>query len=67
MYRFFVQPQVDQRRRAVFGYELLLRKEMDGRWAVPQSFTELPLDKQADLLAQLAGQLKTKGPIKCWP
>ncbi|BBM22417.1 diguanylate cyclase/phosphodiesterase, EAL domain protein [Lactiplantibacillus plantarum] len=60
MYRFFVQPQVDQRRRAVFGYELLLRKEMDGRWAVPQSFTELPLDKQADLLAQLAGQLKTK-------
>jgi len=60
MYRFFVQPQVDHSQKAVFGYELLLRKEMNGRWAVPQSFTELSLDKQAELLEQLASQLQTK-------
>lgn len=60
MYRFFVQPQVDQRHQAVFGYELLLRQETHGQWAVPQSFTALPLDQQATLLEQLAGQLKTK-------
>ena len=29
MYRFFVQPQVDHSQKAVFGYELLLRKEMN--------------------------------------
>ncbi|WCJ49342.1 EAL domain-containing protein [Lactiplantibacillus plantarum] len=60
MYRFFVQPQVDHSHRAVFGYELLLRKEMNGHWAVPKSFTELSLDKQAELLEQLASQLQTK-------
>lgn len=60
MYRFFVQPQVDQSQKAVFGYELLLRKETNGHWAVPQSFTELPLEQQAHLLEELAGQLKTK-------
>lgn len=57
---FFVQPQVDHSHRAVFGYELLLRKEMNGHWAVPKSFTELSLDKQAELLEQLASQLQTK-------
>ncbi|MGX9767126.1 EAL domain-containing protein [Lactiplantibacillus argentoratensis] len=45
---FFFQPQVDHSHRAVFGYELLLRKEMNGHWAVPKSFTELSLDKQAE-------------------
>lgn len=60
MYRFFVQPQVDHSHRAVFGYELLLRKEMNGHWAVPKSFTELSLDKQAELLEKLASQLQTK-------
>ncbi|VDG20148.1 EAL domain-containing protein [Lactiplantibacillus mudanjiangensis] len=60
MYRFFVQPQVDQRQKSIFGYELLLRKESHGHWAVPEKFTELPLDKQAHLLEELATQLATK-------
>jgi EAL domain-containing protein (putative c-di-GMP-specific phosphodiesterase class I) len=60
MYRFFVQPQVDQRQQSVFGYELLLRKEQHGHWAVPAKFTELSLDKQVHLLEELAGQLATK-------
>ncbi|ETY72726.1 EAL domain-containing protein [Lactiplantibacillus fabifermentans] len=61
MYRFFVQPQVDQRQKNVFGYELLLRKETDGgQWVVPERFTELPLVKQAQLLEELAQQLSTK-------
>ncbi|RRK09321.1 EAL domain-containing protein [Lactiplantibacillus garii] len=60
MYRFFVQPQVDQQRKVVFGYELLLRQETNGRWSVPQSFTALSLDQQAQLLERVAGQLKTQ-------
>jgi len=60
MYRFFVQPQVDQSKQLVFGYELLLRKETNGQWVVPQSFTELPLTKQIQLLENLAGKLRTK-------
>ncbi|CAJ1227382.1 EAL domain-containing protein [Lactiplantibacillus xiangfangensis] len=60
MYRFFVQPQVDQQQKQVFGYELLLRKESQGRWIVPEKFTELPLDKQGQLLETLAHQLSTK-------
>ncbi|WP_048000519.1 EAL domain-containing protein [Lactiplantibacillus herbarum] len=60
MYRFFVQPQVDQSKQLVFGYELLLRKETNGHWAVPKSFTELSLEKQAQLLENLAGKLRTK-------
>ncbi|MFC6202910.1 EAL domain-containing protein [Lactiplantibacillus nangangensis] len=60
MYRFFVQPQVDQSQKSVFGYELLLRKETHGRWAVPATFTELPLTKQVQLLENLALQLATK-------
>lgn len=60
MYRFFVQPQVDQKQQSVFGYEVLLRKETDGHWSVPKNFTELSLAKQAQLLEKLAGQLKTK-------
>jgi len=60
MYRFFVQPQVDQRQQSIFGYELLLRKSSHGRWFVPDSFTELALDQQAHLLETLAGELATK-------
>ncbi|AVK63735.1 EAL domain-containing protein [Lactobacillus sp. CBA3606] len=60
MYRFFVQPQVDRNQKSIFGYELLLRKETHGQWAVPATFTELPLMKQASLLEELAGQLATK-------
>ncbi|AVK61144.1 EAL domain-containing protein [Lactobacillus sp. CBA3605] len=60
MYRFFVQPQVDQSQQSIFGYELLLRKETHGKWAIPATFTELSLKKQAGLLEELAGQLATK-------
>lgn len=58
MYRFFVQPQVDQRSRQIVGYEVLLRKHQDHQWVLPQSFSEVSVADQVTLLEQTAAILK---------
>lgn len=51
-YCFFVQPQIDVKTDSVFGYEVLLRKNIQGKWGVPADFTEISIDEQLELLEQ---------------
>lgn len=57
MYRFFAQPQVDQLSHRIFGYEALLRKQKDDAWVLPDSFTEISVADQAQLLKRTATAL----------
>ncbi|MDT6980013.1 EAL domain-containing protein [Levilactobacillus zymae] len=57
MYRFFAQPQVDQQNHQIFGYEALLRKQKDDAWVLPNSFTEISVADQAQLLKHTASAL----------
>lgn len=57
-YSFFVQPQVDQSKDTVFGYEVLLRKEDNGTWHLPQDFTELSIGDQVKLVEKTAEAIK---------
>ncbi|GEO68913.1 EAL domain-containing protein [Levilactobacillus acidifarinae] len=57
MYRFFAQPQVDQLNHHIFGYEALLRKQKDDAWVLPDSFTEISVADQAQLLQRTATAL----------
>lgn len=59
MYRFFVQPQVNQDDQQVFGYEVLLRKQQNETWVLPQKFTDISVAEQAKLLEQTATALNT--------
>ena len=42
-YSFFVQPQVNKSTDTLVGYEVLLRKEDNGNWHLPEDFTELSI------------------------
>lgn len=57
MYRFFAQPQVDQARHRIFGYEVLLRQQKRHVWVLPASFTAISVPDQARLLQQTATAL----------
>ncbi|KRL95309.1 EAL domain-containing protein [Levilactobacillus hammesii] len=59
MYRFFVQPQINQDDHKVFGYEVLLRKQQDQSWVLPQHFTDISVSDQAALLEQTVTALHT--------
>lgn len=59
MYRFFVQPQINQDDHKVFGYEVLLRKQQNETWVLPQHFTDISVAEQATLLEQTAAALHT--------
>ncbi|TGD18477.1 EAL domain-containing protein [Levilactobacillus suantsaiihabitans] len=59
MYRFFVQPQINQDDHRVFGYEVLLRKQEDDNWILPRHFTDISVADQAKLLEETAASLKT--------
>jgi len=59
MYRFFVQPQINQDDHQVFGYEVLLRKQQNDTWVLPKNFTEISVEEQAKLLEQTAASLHT--------
>lgn len=57
-YIFFIQPQVDQSNDTIFGYEVLLRKEDNGSWRLPQDFTELSIGDQVKLVEKTASLIK---------
>lgn len=58
-YRFFVQPQIDQRDQQVIGYEALLRQQQpDTSWALPASFTAISVTDQIKLLEETAATLQ---------
>jgi len=59
IYKFFVQPQVDETDHSIYGYEVLLRKRQKDTWTLPTNFSEISLDDQAKLLEQTAAALKT--------
>ncbi|WP_125761437.1 EAL domain-containing protein [Companilactobacillus hulinensis] len=59
MYRFFAQPQVNEKDKSIFGYELLLRTDENGAWSLPKDFTEISIDDQAALLESISGKLDT--------
>ncbi|NLR31418.1 EAL domain-containing protein [Levilactobacillus tujiorum] len=59
MYRFFVQPQINQDDNKVFGYEVLLRKQQNESWVLPQHFTDISVEEQATLLEQTEAALNT--------
>ncbi|WP_125566758.1 EAL domain-containing protein [Companilactobacillus insicii] len=59
MYRFFAQPQVNEENNSIFGYELLLRTEENGSWKLPEDFTAISIDEQANLLEQISKKLNT--------
>lgn len=54
-YTFFVQPQINMRNDTLFGYECLLRKNNNGIWQLPESFTEVSIATQTRILQQVAG------------
>ncbi|CAJ1177132.1 EAL domain-containing protein [Companilactobacillus nantensis] len=57
-YSFFVQSQVNKSDDSVFGYEVLLRKEDNGAWHLPQDFTELSIEDQVQLVEKTADIIK---------
>lgn len=60
MYRFFVQPQINEDDNRVFGYEVLLRKQNDNdEWVLPHHFTDISVTDQAKLLEETAVALHT--------
>lgn len=59
MYRFFAQPQVDEKNKSIFGYELLLRTDDNGSWKLPEDFTAISIDEQANLLEKISHKLDT--------
>ncbi|AVK63937.1 EAL domain-containing protein [Lactobacillus sp. CBA3606] len=59
MYKFFVQPQVNETDHSIYGYEVLLREQQNDTWTLPTNFSEIPLKEQAKLLKQTATALKT--------
>jgi len=64
-YRFFVQPQVNQKDNSIFGYEVLLRKQdKNGDWTIPSDFTEIPIDEQTCLIEKTAKALETAAKDK---
>lgn len=60
MYRYFIQPQLNQDTRSLIGYEMLIRKYDDERWILPKHFAAIPVAIQTRLLAQVAQQLALK-------
>lgn len=57
-YSFFVQPQVDKSNDSIFGFEVLLRKEYNGNWHLPEDFTELSIEDQVKLVEKTAAIIK---------
>ncbi|MFC6175279.1 EAL domain-containing protein [Companilactobacillus huachuanensis] len=57
-YSFFVQSQVNKSNNSIFGYEVLLRKEDNGAWHLPQDFTELSIAEQVRLVEDTANAIK---------
>lgn len=57
-YSFFVQPQINKDNDTIFGYEVLLRKEDNGSWHLPEDFTELSIKEQVKLLEKTVKSLK---------
>ncbi|MFC6165129.1 EAL domain-containing protein [Lactiplantibacillus dongliensis] len=59
MYKFFVQPQINEQDHSIYGYEALLRKRQKDTWTLPTNFSEISLDDQTKLIEQTAADLKT--------
>lgn len=57
-YNFFVQPQINKSTNTIFGYEVLLRKEDNGAWHLPEDFTELSIEEQTKLVEKTAAIIK---------
>ncbi|KAE9558953.1 EAL domain-containing protein [Companilactobacillus bobalius] len=57
-YSFFVQPQINKDDDSIFGYEVLLRKEDNGSWHLPEDFTELSIERQTKLLEETVKSLE---------
>ncbi|ANZ65728.1 EAL domain-containing protein [Secundilactobacillus paracollinoides] len=61
MYRYFVQPQINQLSHAVVGFETLIRQDQDGHWRLPENLESISIDTQLDLLRDA---IKTLG-VSC--
>ncbi|MDT7014064.1 EAL domain-containing protein [Levilactobacillus namurensis] len=60
MYRYFLQPQLDASNNSLIGYELLIRQQVAGKWALPHDFASIPIDVQADLIRRTAQKIILK-------
>lgn len=60
VYRYFVQPQMDIRTHAIFGYELLMKKLTPEGWRLQESFAAIDLHTVSDLLIKTTKILGTK-------
>lgn len=56
-YCFFVQPQITTETNKTIGYELLLRKRVDGAWRLPDDFHELTIAEQFELVEETISEL----------
>jgi len=59
IYKFFVQPQVNEQDHSIYGYEALLRKRQKDTWTLPTNFSEISVNDQTKLIEQTAAELKT--------
>jgi len=62
MYRYFIQPQLNKFNNSLVGYEMLIRYRASDadRWTLPESFDNIPIDVQVDLLKATASELALK-------
>lgn len=60
VYRYFIQPQLNAFTNSLIGYEMLIRKFVDGHWQLPKNFASIPIDEQVPVMAQTAKQLSLK-------
>ncbi|WP_047998995.1 EAL domain-containing protein [Lactiplantibacillus herbarum] len=62
MYRYFIQPQLNKFNNSLVGYEMLIRYRTSDtdRWTLPESFDNIPIDVQVDLLKATASELALK-------
>lgn len=60
VYRYFVQPQIDNRTHTIFGYELLIKQKTPAGWRLPESFAAIDVGVMSDLLIATTKILGTK-------
>lgn len=60
MYRYFIQPQLNAYTNALIGYEMLIRKFVDGAWQLPSDFASISIKEQISVMAQTAKELTSK-------
>lgn len=60
MFRYFIQPQLNKFNNSIIGYELLIRKFIDGHWQLPENFAAVPINAQITLLKATVARLSLK-------